>query len=172
MIDYKKQIRLSILLALMIILTLLDSYFQIFTIFIPGFKLGIANFIILFVIYTSGLKDALVLSILKVIVVGILFSGLFSAAFMMSLTGGILSTLIMHSAFKLKLFTPVGVSICGSVTFQVGQILVLSLLLNTDKVFYMLYYLIPLAILSGIITGFICKKILDETNYIYRKEGT
>ena len=47
--ELKKYTRLSLLLALSVVLNLIESAIPIFNGFIPGLKLGLANTVILFV---------------------------------------------------------------------------------------------------------------------------
>ena len=61
--ETKKFTRLSLLLALSVVLNLIESMLPIFSGVIPGLKLGLANIIILFVLYNYSFKDAMYLSI-------------------------------------------------------------------------------------------------------------
>ena len=54
----KKFTRLSILLALAVVLNIVESLIPLFNGIIPGFKLGLANIITLFIRYKFSLKDA------------------------------------------------------------------------------------------------------------------
>ena len=97
----KKFTRLSILLALAVVLNIVEALIPLFNGIIPGFKLGLANIITLFILYKFGLKDALYVGILRVFLVGILKTGLFNTHFLFSISGCLLSVFTMFLSKKL-----------------------------------------------------------------------
>ena len=155
----KKEIRLSMLLSISIILNILESLIPIFN--FPGIRIGLANTITLIVLYTYGSKDAIYISILRVLLVGILRTGLFSIAFYFSLFGSIFSVISMIIFKKTKL-SIIGVSIVGSIMHNVGQIIAALFLINTNLIYYMPILLIT-SIITGTIIGFISKELLNFT---------
>ncbi len=155
----KKEIRLSMLLSISIILNILESFIPIFN--FPGIRIGLANIITLIVLYTYGSKDAIYISILRVLLVGILRTGLFSVAFYFSLFGSIFSIISMIIFKKTKL-SIIGVSIVGSIMHNVGQIIAALFLINTNLIYYMPILLIT-SIITGTIIGFISKELLNFT---------
>ena len=60
---------------------------------IPGVKLGLANLIVIIVLYQTGWKDALLISTVRIILAGFLFGSMFSIVY--SLAGALLSLLVM-----------------------------------------------------------------------------
>jgi len=155
----KKFTRLSILLALAVVLNIVESFIPLFNGFIPGFKLGLANIVTLFILYKYGLKDALYVGILRVFLVGILRLGIFNTHFFFSLSGCILSIIMMFIFKKINL-SIIGVSIIGSIFHSIGQILVAIIILNNNMLYY-LPWLLLLSIPTGIIVGIISKKLID-----------
>jgi len=161
----KKEIRIAMLLAFSIVLNILESFIPIFN--IPGIRIGLANIPILVTLYIYGFKDALYVSTLKVFVVGILRTGLFSITFYFSLFGSIFSIISMYLIKKLDL-SIIGVSIFGSFMHNIGQLIAAFIFINTNLLYY-LPLLTILSILSGIIIGLISKemiKILKLQNII------
>ncbi len=150
----KKFIRLSLLLSLAIVLNIIEASIPFFSGQIPGLRLGLANIITLFVLYQFSFKDAIYLAVLRVFLVGILRTGIFSTAFFMSLTGVIISLILMYIAKKI--FSEIGVSIIGAVGHSIGQILTIFLI-SQINVSYYLPFILFFSIISGIITGIICK---------------
>ena len=67
--ELKKITRLSMLLALSIVLSLVESVIPLFSGIIPGLKLGLANTVVLTVLYLYSFKDAIYLSLLRVILI-------------------------------------------------------------------------------------------------------
>ncbi len=159
--ELRKITKLSMLLALSVVLNLVESCIPIIGGIIPGIKLGLANVIIIFVIYVFGFKEALFLSITRVFLVGILRSGLFNIIFFFSLIGALFSLVFMTLVKKYTKLSIVGISVIGSITHSIGQILVAIIGLNTINIIFYLPYLLILSIPTGIIVGLISKKILN-----------
>ena len=109
--------------------------------------MGLANIVVIFALYTLGPIEALIVSLLRVILSSFLFGSVLSLLY--SLSGALLSLGGMILMKKLKIFSTTVVSVTGGVLHNVGQILVACLVLATDV---RLYYL-PVLILSGVITG-------------------
>lgn len=103
---------IAMLLAIAIVLNVLES----FTIFIPGVKLGFANIIILIMLYEFKPAEALMVDILRIFMVGLLRGSFLSPTFFMALSGGLTSFIIMFLFSRIKIFSPVGVSVLGSIS--------------------------------------------------------
>lgn len=160
--DIRKITKISMLLAISIVLSIIESMIPIFGNLMPGMKLGIANAVIIFVIYMYSFKDALTVSILRVVIVGILRTGLFSITFFFSLSGAIMSLLFM-SFFKDKTkLSIIGISVIGAVTHSIGQIIIAILFLKNINIIYYLPYLLLFSIPMGIIVGNISKNVINQ----------
>ena len=114
---------------------------------IPGVKLGLANLVVIVALYTIGGRDAFLLSLVRIVLVGFTFSNV--ASMLYSLAGGLLSFGAMAAAKRTKLLSVTGVSVLGGVFHNVGQILMAMLVLETES---LIYYL-PVLILAGSIAG-------------------
>jgi heptaprenyl diphosphate synthase len=118
---------------------------------VPGIKLGLPNIAIIFILYRFGLREAAVVSFIRIVAVALLFGNPMTFAY--SVAGAFLSLLVMTILRKLDLFSIVGVSVAGAVFHNVGQILTAMVLLGTAELGY---YLIVLAItgtISGVLVG-------------------
>lgn len=159
--ELKKFIRLSMLLALSVVLNIVENIIPIFNgIMVPGVKLGLANIVILFVLYKYSFKDALFISIIRVFLVGVLNTGVFSVAFFFSLGGALSSIICMSLAKKYTKLSLVGISIIGSVAHSFGQIVVTAIFLNSMSAFAYLPIIILFAVPTGIITGILSKELV------------
>lgn len=158
--EIKRFTRLSMLLALSVVLNIIESMIPFFSGTIPGLKVGLANVVILFVLYTFSFKDALTLSILRVLLVGILRTGLFSITFFFSIAGAVLSIVVMFFAKKITKLSIIGVSILGSISHSIGQILVAIILVRNMNILYYLPWVLLFSIPSGILVGFISKEMM------------
>ena len=159
--DLKKITKLSMLISLSVVISIIESYIPIFNNIIPGLRLGLSNVIILYVLYKYSFKESIYVSLVRVLLVGLLRTGLFSITFFFSLSGAILSIISMYIVKKIKLLSIIGVSIVGSITHSIGQILITILLLKNNTIIYYLPYLLIFSIPTGILTGIITKKVLD-----------
>ena len=156
--EIKKISRLSMLLALSVALNIIETFVPLFNGIIPGLKLGLANIVILISLYIYGFNDTLLLSILRVFIVGILRTGLFSMSFFFSLSGAILGICMMFVAKKISKLSIIGISIVGSLSHTIGQILIAVIFYNINMIYYMALSLI-LSIPTGIIIGFLAKEV-------------
>ena len=136
--------------ALLTALALIFSYIEVlipFSFGIPGVKLGVANLVVIIALYRLGPRSAFVINILRVVVAGLLFTGLFGCLY--SLAGALLSFAAMLTAKRSGLFSITGVSVCGGVFHNLGQILVAALLISSLRIFA--YF--PVLIFSGVVSG-------------------
>ena len=144
----QKMALLGVLTAAAIVIAILESFIP--SIGIPGVKLGLANIVILIILYELGIVEAIIVNLLRVIVVGFVRGTFLGMGFVMSLTGAVLSLGIMILFHLLiKKFSIVGVSVIGSFFHVGGQILIAMIYLGTA---YIVLYL-PLLAISAIITG-------------------
>ena len=83
-----KRLALSAILAAM---AMIFSYIEALIplpVPIPGIKLGLANLVIIIAIYRLGFKYAFVINCIRILIAGLLFTGLFGAIY--SFAGGVL----------------------------------------------------------------------------------
>jgi heptaprenyl diphosphate synthase len=165
----KKITQLSMLLALSVVLNIIENIIPILGGIIPGAKIGIANIVILFILYSYSFKDAIYISILRVFLVGILLTGIFSPTFFFSIAGALLSIILMYIAKRYTKLSIIGVSIIGSIAHSIGQILIAIIILGTTSIIYYLPWLLLFAIPSGIIVGLIAKNMLNRLEIYCQK---
>lgn len=172
----RKLTQLSMLLALSVVLNIFESMIPILGNIIPGCKLGLANVVVLFAVFMYRFKDAMFLSIMRVLIVGILRTGLLNIVFFFSLGGAILSTIMMCLAHRFTKLSVIGVSIVGAVSHSVGQIIVAVIGLHTSNLIFYLPYLLLLSVPTGILVGIIARQVLvffervDKTGHLVSKE--
>ncbi len=147
---------LGVLIALAFILGYLESLLPVFA-GIPGIKPGFSNISIITALYLLGKKEAAGLSLVKVVLAGITFGGMFSMLY--SLAGAVLSLTVMLILSRIKKLSPAGVSVAGGVAHNMGQIAV-ACLVTGDAVIYYLPFLVAAGAVSGFITGIISSQLL------------
>ena len=143
----KRIAYLGMLVGLAFIFSYIETLIP-FTFAVPGIKLGLANIVVIVGLYLLGGKDAFLLSVVRIVLVGFTFGNL--SMMLYSLGGGMLSYLAMLTAKKTGAFSMKGVSILGGVFHNVGQIIVAMLVLETIQ---LIYYL-PTLLIAGTVTGF------------------
>jgi len=137
---------------------------------IPGLRLGLANVITLISLVTMGFGYALEITILRTILGSFIMGTFMSPAFILSFSGGLLSTLIMGLFYWLSSFDKryrlsiVGISIAGALTHNTVQLyLAYLLLVKHPGIFVFLPWLSIGAVIMGWFTGIcagkVCRKL-------------
>lgn len=125
---------------------------------LPGMKLGLSNIATMFALSALSLPSALVVCLVKA-VFALLMRGL--TAFLMSLCGGVLSTLAMYALIRFKKIGFVGVGIGGAFSHNLGQILV-AFVLTDSGVFAYFSVLCIASIVTGTLTAIVLYVILPK----------
>ena len=125
---------------------------------IPGIKLGIANVVTVIALYRFGPKDAVAVSIIRVVIAGLLFNGLFGMLY--SLAGAALSLAGMIMLKKTGLFSVTGVSMAAGVLHNLGQLLMAAALIEDLRIFFYFPVLMFSGIAAGILVGIISALVL------------
>ncbi len=155
----KRLVTLSVFLSMSIVLSIVESFIP--SISIPGAKLGLANIMTLVILNLYGEKDAFLIVILRIFLVGLLRGTIGAPGFFLSLSGGLIAYIMMVIFLKLKIFSTVSVSVMGSLGHSLGQILMAIIILSTPELAYYFPLLFLIAIPTGIFTGLVAKKFND-----------
>lgn len=125
------------------------------------FRVGLANIIALVTIRILGVKDMIIVNVMRV-VIGSLLSGTFlGSMFWISCGGIVLSSLVLilldhlHSSL---LFT----SVFTSIAHSVGQTLVVMVFYMQPGILAILPYFLLISIPTGLLTGTIAKLVLKR----------
>ena len=130
-----------------------------------GVKLGVANIVVLTALYFLGAKEALIISMVRILLSGFAF-GISTVPY--SLAGGLCSLLVMVLLKKSERFGLAGVSVAGSVCHNIGQTLMAMVLLGKNTVFYFPVLLLS-GIIAGVLIGLISAVVLEKVkNHIKR----
>lgn len=145
--DIKKLTFLGLMASLALILSYVEALLPPIYAAVPGIKMGLPNIIIIFLLYRYSVKEAVMVSGIRLLIVALLFGNFMTLAY--SFAGAVLSLTIMAILKKTNWLSMVGVSIAGGVSHNFGQILMAILLLGTKEIGY---YMIVLAV-SGTVAG-------------------
>ncbi len=149
----------GVFIALAMVLSYLESLVPI-SFAIPGIKLGLANIVTIIALVKLGLKPALIISIGRVLLSGILFGN--PATIMYSMAGALLSITVMFIVRKLKLLAITGTSVCGAVAHNLGQLIVAAVVIENTKIFYYMAVLSISGIIAGILIGILAGIIIKN----------
>lgn len=152
----KRLVLLAMLTAVAMILSYVESLLP--SIGIPGVKMGLANIAVIFALFRFGWKEAAALSLVRVVLVSLLFGSI--GAMLYSLAGAVLSLAVMALLRRIDRFSTVGVSVAGGVAHNAGQILMAMLILQTKQLLGYLPVLAVSGIAGGVLTGLVAALLI------------
>ena len=155
----KKVAMLGLTIALAMIMSYIEALVPL-SFAVPGIKMGLANIVIIFVLYKIGTKEAILVSIIRVILVSLLFSNVMAMAY--SIAGAVLSLSVMWLLKKTDKFSFVGVSIAGGIMHNVGQIIMAVILLGTEQIALYLPVLIITGTATGVVIGIVSGLVINR----------
>ena len=159
-------------LGVMATLAILFGYVEVlipFNFGIPGIKLGLSNLVVLYALYRLSYREALVISLVRVVLIGFLFGNMFSLAY--AATGAILSLSVMAGLKKTGVFGILGISSAGGTAHNIGQILVAYLVTPSLPLLWYLPILMIAGLITGLIIGGLTAVLLGRTEAVFRKLG-
>ena len=155
----KKVAMLGLTIALAMIMSYIEALVPL-SFAVPGIKMGLANIVIIFVLYKIGTKEAILVSIIRVILVSLLFSNVMAMAY--SIAGAVLSLSVMWLLKMTDKFSFVGVSIAGGIMHNVGQIIMAVILLGTEQIALYLPVLIITGTATGVVIGIVSGLVINR----------
>ena len=142
----KRVAFLGLSIALAMILSFVESQIPAL-VAIPGIKVGLPNIVMVFLLYRVGWKETVIVSVVRILLVSILFGNLQTMTF--SIAGAVLSLVGMILLKKLKCFSCIAVSIMGGVLHNIGQIIAAVFWTGTAEIAFYL----PVLLISGTVAG-------------------
>ena len=128
---------------------------------VPGVKIGLSNAVLIFAVYMINTSSAYILMTLKVLLSGLLFSGV--SAMMYAFAGGLASLTLMALLSRSGKISPIAVSAAGGASHNLGQAAVAVLVLSPSV--QMLYYLALLTaagLICGLATGVAANSVMKR----------
>ena len=151
----KKLAYMGLFAAIAIIFGYVESLIPFFA-GIPGIKLGLANLAVLFILETYTWKEAALVSIVRILVIGFMFGNMFSILY--SMAGAALSLTVMTLMKRFSGFSILGISVAGGVSHNIGQLIIAALIVENTS----LFYYAPVLLISGVITGILIGILTGE----------
>lgn len=154
---------LGLCVALAMIMSYIESLFPL-NFAVPGIKMGLANIVIIFLLYRMGFGAACVVSLIRVFLVSLLFGNVMMMAY--SIAGAVLSLGLMLLLKKSGKFSVVGVSIAGGVAHNAGQIIMAIILLGAKQIAYYLPVLAVTGTVTGVLIGIAASIVIKRVKRI------
>lgn len=156
----KKVALYGVFIALAMIMSYIELLIPPIFAAVPGIKLGLPNIIIIYVLYKIGFKSAFFISVVRVLLVAILFGNAMTLSY--SIAGAVLSIVLMGILKRTNAFSMIGVSVAGAVMHNIAQVLVAVILLESTLIGYYAIILAITGTVSGVLIGVIGYNIIKR----------
>lgn len=141
---------------------------------LPGVKPGLANIVTLIVLSRYGWRTAVWVSLLRVFAGSLLFGNFLTPGFFLSLSGAVLSLLVLFLAQYLpeRWFGPVSHSVYAAFAHITGQMLLVYLwLIPHSGIAYLIPVFATAALLFGAVNGLIAARFMEESEAFSRTDA-
>lgn len=154
-------------LGLCVALSMILSYFESLIpplVAVPGVKVGLPNLVMIFMLYKIGPKETVAVSLIRVVLVSILFGSVVSMIY--SLVGAGLSLTGMILLKKTGKFSTLTVSVVGGVLHNIGQVITAMAIMETSQIIYYLPVLLISGTIAGVVIGLTASLIVKRMERI------
>ncbi len=162
----KNITRMALTVTAAVLLGYIESLFPPF-LPVPGIKIGLANAVIILVLYTDCVKSAWIVSVLRIFLCALLFGTPLSLIY--SICGGVGSIIVMTIAKRTRLFSMAGVSSIGGITHNFMQLVCAYFFIGKGAILYMPVLCIVGAI-CGALTGIGAQILMKRGKKLFGKE--
>ena len=162
----RNNVHVAILSAFAVALHLLESFIPAP---IPWLRFGFSNIITLTALELYGFKTGMMITIIRTTVGSLLRGTLLGPAFVLSFSGGVMSTCIMWIALVVggRFFSAVGLSMIGSISHTFSQLFMAYLIFikNFETMGIIASLMLFIGTLTGALNGlvvlFVLKKVRE-----------
>ena len=155
----KKVAILGLCIALSMVLSFIEHQIPPL-VAVPGVKVGLPNLVMVFMLYKIGWKETAIVSIVRVVLVSMIFGSVVSMAY--GLVGATLSLIGMILLKRTKLFSTIAVSVVGGVLHNIGQIAVACVIMGTGLLVSYLPVLLISGTIAGVVIGFVAGLLVKK----------
>jgi heptaprenyl diphosphate synthase len=141
---------------------------------VPWVRLGLANVVTLIVLWEYGAGAAAAVLVLRLILGGFFAASLLGPQFWLAASGGAASFLVMTGALRFgqRWWSPLGVSVLGSVAHACAQMLVVAVIFDAGfGVVAFLPVFLFVSLLTGVITGMLADTLLARLDLVRHPQG-
>ncbi len=162
----KKIVQLALLTAVALILFVIEA--QIPAIVpIPGVKIGLANIVTVFAVFTVGSKQAAAVLFCRVFL-GAVFAGNFSTIFF-SAAGGACAIAVTIGLKRVVTRRQLWVAGClGAIAHSIGQMAAAVAITQTPSILLYLPVLIAISVVTGCFTGLCAQVMLNRGDKLWK----
>ena len=134
---------------------------------VPGMRVGIANLAVVIALVLVGSYGALIVSIARVLIVGMATGSLLGPASLLALAGAVVAWGAMVLAIRLGrgAFSVIGVSLAGSFAHVIAQLVVASLLVGTLHPLALAPVSLAAALCAGAAIGYSAHLLLSRVPF-------
>ena len=158
--NVKKLTYMAMLTAISMIVFLIEAQIPL-PFAIPGVKLGIANVITLYAIWTLGWKEAGALLIIRIFLGNVIAGNVMAMAY--SLAGGLLCWVIMSLLKPIMKRSQIWImSILGAIGHNAGQLAVAIAISGTAAMAWYAPVLLVAGVITGAFTGYLTQILLSH----------
>ena len=158
--NVKKLTYMAMLTAISMIVFLIEAQIPL-PFAIPGVKLGIANVITLYAIWTLGWKEAGAILIIRIFLGNVIAGNVMAMAY--SLAGGLLCWVIMSLLKPIMKRRPIWImSILGAIGHNAGQLAVAIAISGTAAMAWYAPVLLVAGVITGAFTGYLTQILLSH----------
>ncbi len=120
----------------------------------PWMRLGLGNTATLLALFMFAPREALLVTLIRVVAGSLVVGRFFTPSFLLSLCGGLasLGAMSLVLRFLYPQFSPVGISIFGALAHNLAQLAVVYLLWVKET---QILFLLPMFLFSSVATGFV-----------------
>lgn len=160
-INVKRLTLYALITAVCLIVGYLEGLLSIsLTVIAPGVKLGLSNAVALALICAGDIKGAWAVNVTRICLAALLFGSPIS--FLLSLAGGVASTVGSCLLSRSKSISPIGISIAGGVIHNVFQLVAAVFIVGFGVIYY-LPVLVGLGAVCGAFCGILAQMVLKHT---------
>jgi heptaprenyl diphosphate synthase len=164
----------AVFIAMALIMFLVEAQFPPIAV-APGAKMGLSNIFSVVAMVILGPVDAVIIVVVRCLL-AVMF-GTPASALLYSLTGGVISLLVMYALYRFVFprVTVIAISVAGAVVHNITQVVVLCLQTWTWEMVSYLPWLSVAGVLAGLVVGFtsffIVKYLPIQVYYKPKKTG-
>ena len=119
------------------------------------------------VLYLYSYKEASLVLLLRIFLVGLIFSGILSVSFVLSLVSGIVSLIVMLIIHRIKKDSLYFMSVMSAIFHAIAQLLMAYIYIKDISIIYylpiMLTLSVPLGFITALITNLVIKRFREES---------
>lgn len=148
----KRIVMIALMVTIALILSIIEGSLPL-PMIVPGAKIGLANIVTMICIVLMTTRDAFTVLILRIVLSSIFVGGF--SGFIYSLSGGVLSFLMMYLVIRLigKKVSMIGIGVTGAYFHSAGQVIAASIILQNIRIMSYLPFLLIASIFAGIFIG-------------------